>query len=62
MCGKEEGALPETRFDRSEVIMRFRDDSLRGIGGTGGMASEAEAGAGAGVPMGEIQLRRPEPI
>jgi hypothetical protein len=25
--------------------MRFRDDSLRGKGGTGGIASEAEAGA-----------------
>ena len=36
--------LPELRRDRSEVMMRFRDDSLRGIGGTGGIASEAEAG------------------
>ena len=60
--GKEEVALPEARFDRSEVIMRFRDDSLRGIGGTGGMVSEAEVGAGAGVLTDEVKLRRPEPI
>ena len=40
--------LPEERFDRSEVIMRFRDDSLRGRGGVGGMASEASASAGGG--------------
>lgn len=41
--------LPEPRLDRSEVMMRFRDDSLRGMrgmGGTGGMTSEAEAGVG----------------
>lgn len=40
--------LPEERFDRSEVIMRLRDDSLRGRGGVGGMASEAGASAGGG--------------
>lgn len=38
--------LPEQRFDRSDVIMRFRDDSLRGRGGVGGITSEAGAGAG----------------
>ena len=53
VCEQERAALPEQSFDdRSEVMIRFRDDGLRGRGGTGGIESEAETGAGAGAGAG----------